>query len=175
MNKQRGDSKLKTLPPDKQKQLYQWIWEGSYEYALELVKKEFGVDTNPNSLSEFFHWYSLGRKMDRADAYAEALAKKLGALQHLKLDGENLSLTAQSLFELQVTEENDPETFVALRKLRQNDRKLAQNDTRIAQLERKIVLLERQAEMLNKAKSVSSSTLSAEEKAAKIKEIFGTS
>ena len=174
MNKPRGDSKLKTLPQDTQKVLFGWLCAGTYESAMERAASDFGIQTSVASLSDFYSWYSLGRKLERADEFAEALAKRLESIQHLKLDGDQLSLAAQAIFEMRVEEQDDVENHVALRKLRQNDKRLKQNDLKIAQQERKIALLERQAELANQAKAVTNSAMTPEEKAARIQEIFGT-
>lgn len=176
MKKPRGDSKLKTMPPEQQAQVYEWLRSsgGTREVVRDRIEQEFGIKTNPASVSDFRLWYALSTEIAKANSLANVVTEQLKASSGLTFDDARIAKATQIVFEQRALEENDNELFLGLRTARQNDERLALETKRVSLMERRIKLLERQAELLDKAKSVSSSTLSAEEKAAKIKEIFGT-
>jgi len=140
--KPRSDSKLKTLPAQKQEQLYALLRANSYKAALPLVQKTFGVVTSEASLSQFYSWYPLSRRLEQAKSFADQLKESLAKNPALNLDAEKLSTVAQVAFEAQAVQEQDSALFMGLRKLRQKDADLAlqakNQDLRLRQYEEKI-------------------------------------
>lgn len=140
--KPRADSALKTLPADQQEKLFRLLRATSYEKALPIVAKEFGVRTSSAALSAFFSWYPLSRRLEQAKSFADQLTQQLKANPHLNLDAEKLSAVGQVAFEAQAVAEQDPELYIGLRKLRQKDADLAisskNQELRLKQYEDKI-------------------------------------
>ncbi len=138
--KPRADSVLKSLPLGQQEKLFTLLRATSYEKALPIVAKEFGVRTSTGSLSQFFSWYPLSRRL--AKSFADQLTATLKANPSLNLDADKLSAVAQVAFEAQAVQEQDPALFIGLRKLRQKDADLAlatkNTDLRLRQYEQKI-------------------------------------
>ena len=140
--KPRADSVLKTLPQDKQDELFAHLRSTSYEAALPIVRKSFGVATSAGALSAFFAWYPLSRRLEQAKSFADQLKDSLAKNPALNLDAEKLSTVAQVAFEAQAVQEQNPKLFMGLRKLRQKDADIAlqakNTELRLRQYEAKI-------------------------------------
>lgn len=121
ISKPRGDSKLKTLAPDKQALIVEWLNTGTREAARARIEREFGVETNGASLSDFYHWFYLERDLTESADFADSLKKTLRELPGLHLDEEQIGRAAQVAFELRAMKAGDTDAFVALRKIRQQD------------------------------------------------------
>ena len=57
MKKPRSDATLKTLSPDRQKQVITWLNTGSQAHALKQIKQHFGLCTSPSALTRFYAWW----------------------------------------------------------------------------------------------------------------------
>jgi hypothetical protein len=152
--KPRADSALKTLPLDQQEKLFALLRKTSYEKALPIVAKEFGVRTSSGALSQFFSWYPLSRRLEQAKSFADTITAQIKANPHLNLDAEKISAVGQIAFEAQALAEQDPKLYVSMRKLRQKDAGLAlaskNQELRLKQYEDKIAAAR---SALEKAKS----------------------
>jgi len=152
--KPRSDSKLKTLPTEVQGKIYALLAKVSYQKAVGLIAKEFGVITSAGALSGFYSWYPLSRRIEQSRTFADELKKTLASNPQLNLDADKLSTVGQVAFEMKALEEQDTELFVSLRKLRHKDADLAlqakSTDLRLKQYEDKIAAAR---ENLEKAKS----------------------
>lgn len=125
--KQRSDSTLKTLPEVVQEQLFALLRAQSYAAVRTIVAERWQVETSAASLSEFFRWYPIQRRMATAASTADEVAKTLRTLGDVRLDDDQVSRAAQAVFEAQAMREGDAETYMGLRKIR-----LKQEDQRIA-------------------------------------------
>lgn len=123
--KARGDSKLKTLPPEKQKEIVSWLDSMTQEETIKRVRKEFGVLVSSSCLSRFYQWFHLSRTLEEAASFADRLREDLKRIPGLDLDDSKLSAAAQVAFELQALKTQDARLFVGLRRLRQNRDALA--------------------------------------------------
>ena len=167
--KARSDARLKTLPKDRQEQLWQWIngTEG-YKGARRLAREQWGLQTSVTALSEFYSWFALSRHLEEAATFADELKKTLGQLPELNLNEEQVNLAAQVAFELEAIKAKDFDRFFALRKLRQKDSEMT--------LEReKFELLKRKAEQADQAEKIVESSATPEEKQQRLRAIFGMS
>jgi hypothetical protein len=119
--KPRGDSRLKTLSPDKQKQLAEQAHGLTLAGLRVWAKTTLGLETSKSALSEFLSWYYLGQEMEEAASFADQLKADLAKLPSLNLDDDALNRAAQVAFELRAAKAKDLRAFVELRKLRQKD------------------------------------------------------
>lgn len=167
MRKARSDSKLKTLPKDRQKQILAWSEEHSLAEIRALVRDQWTVETSESALSEFLSWMRLGRSLEQAASFADDIRQTLTQLPNLNLNEEQINSAAQVVFELEAAKAKDLKAFIGLRRLRQKD-KDQQHDSR------KIQLLERRAAQAEAAERVTQDpAMTSEERERKLREIFG--
>lgn len=117
MKKPRGDSKLKTLPPERQREMY------GYLQAHTLAETEAwlataGLDVSLDTLSRFASWYPLAAPLQQAAHMGEAVKELLKELPGLNLNEEQLSKAGQAIFEAEALRTKDSELHVSLRTLR---------------------------------------------------------
>lgn len=165
--KARSDSRLKTLAPERQKQVVEWSRDLSLPQLAERVRKELGVVTSRSALSEFLSWYHLSRHLEEAATFADDLKRTLATLPQLNLQEEQINAAAQVVFELEATRQKDVRAFTALRGLRQRDKVIANDSRRIAVLEKRAALAD-QAEL-----AVKDPSLTPEERMSRMRQIFG--
>ena len=166
MKKPRADSVLKTLHPIKQQQLFQMLLTTDYAAVVTWIKKEWQIESSATALHRFYSWYPFSRQLEEHSELKKELMATLRDLPHLDLSDEQISKAMQVMFENKAARAQDAKLFLALRKLRQKDRDQAAT-------ERKISLLEKKAAQADKAEAVANDkTLSAEQQAARLREIF---
>ncbi len=150
--KPRSDSKLKTLPEDRQEQVIAWTkapktedGPGGLQHAREQLAAD-GIKVSLRALSEFVSWYQLQQRFasasSRAQQIEELLRKKRPDMQP-----EQIREMGQALFTLEAVDAGDAATFVNLESL-----KLAQDSakTRFALEEQKLKLAGRRVAVLEK-------------------------
>lgn len=163
MRKPHARSRLKTLPPDKQRELFEHLTANTLEeteawLATGALTGE-SLDTQRSSLSEFFAWYPLASQLHAAANMTDMLKAELKELPGLNLDEEQLSKAGQAIFETIAIKNQDSDLYTALRKLRQNDSALklkGRGDSKKAeQKDRELELTERRVKLLeeNQAKA----------------------
>jgi hypothetical protein len=171
MKKPRGDSRLKTSPPDVQRQVWDILQTRTYRAAVSEVEKQLKLKTSATALGEFFKWYPLSSTLERAKDFGEILKRKLEA-GGVDLDDDTISKAAQVAFEVQAIEDRNQAAYVQLRRIRQTDEKIRADERRIVLLEEKHAAVKRQLEAaIGKAKSkggLTEETLKAIEEAAAI-------
>jgi len=164
--KPRTDSKLKTLPPQAQAQLFEMLRAMPYRKAVELVHEHFGVATSIGALSEFFSWYPLSRQLEQSAEFAEKIEEALKTNPALQLDASKISAVAQVAFEAHALETQNSDLYIELAKLRIK-REEGERE------ERRIKILEAKAAKADEAAKVESDeTLTEEEKAKRMRQIF---
>lgn len=190
--KVRSDAKLLNLPPERQEQIADWCETpksatcvGGFAFAREqLAADSFAV--SERALSDFYSTWKLRRIMATADHAAK------DAEQWFKdfdpADAERARQFGEFVFMSRAVREQDPKVFAAMTnsrdsrrmlemkerfdsaKLAQKERQLAQKDKDLQLVERRVALLEAKAEEARQ--TVEDTSLSAEEQAARIREIF---
>jgi len=121
--KARSDSKLKTLPEERQEQIIAWAKTpksedcvGGLAYALEQLAAD-GLKVSISTLSEFVSWYQLQQRFaaasSRAQQIEELLRKKRPDMQP-----EQIREMGQALFTLEAVDAGDTEAFVNLEHLK---------------------------------------------------------
>lgn len=165
--KQRSDSTLKTLPEVVQEQLFALLRAKSYAAVRKIAAEKWQVETSAASLSEFFRWYPVSRRLSAAASTADEVAKTLRALGDVQLDDDQVSRAAQAVFEAQAIREGDSEAGVAWAKVRLA-REAGQRDAR------RIALLEKKAALADQAeKIVGDKQLTEAEQAQRLRGLFG--
>jgi hypothetical protein len=143
-----------------------WLASGTLATAKEMILEAFGVETSPAALSAFWRRFRsswLGERMRRSSRAAHELANLLDRDQ---VESATWDLLSQQAFELLTSPDPDPHALVKLGKLILQGQKHSLD-------ERKVTLLEAKAKQADAAKDVMESQVSEEEKAAKMRAIFG--
>ncbi len=113
MRKPRSDSKLKTLPAATREKIAAWCAAGSLAEARERCRKELGVSTSEQRLSEFCKWQA------RADELRTGNELAMQALEWWKQNRPDAGadeLRAAQFFALSMkaTAGDDPELAIAV-------------------------------------------------------------
>lgn len=167
--KPRGDSHLKTLPPAVQAKIFAECQGKGYAEVKAWLLAEHGVATSVGSLSAFYSWFPLQRRLEQAATFADTLRDQIAKLPQINLSADQVSTLSQIAFETQAASAQDPELFVELRKLRLKERQQGL-------AERRLKILEAQAALATAGKAVASDTdLSPEEQLRRYRQIFGGS
>jgi hypothetical protein len=170
--KPRADAKLKNLPDEDQEALWGWLHPQdadakamTLEEAQGEIPARWGFTVSLGSLSEWRSWYALRRRMNAARERANQT--RLELLKDATLRPDEIEQIAQTVFTAETLEAGNVKAFVALAKLRLQGKQL--------ELDRaKLALLEKKAAQADEAKGLAGdATLSADEKQARLKQIFG--
>jgi hypothetical protein len=165
--KPRSDSTLKTLPEVIQEQLYALLRTTSYAKARAIAREKWEIETSTASLCAFFSWYPTSRRLEIAKSTADEVGKTLRALGNVSLDDAQIQRATQAVFEAQALKSGDLDAYMGLAKI-QLAREAGRRD------ERRIALLETRAAQADKAEGITrDETLTPEQRAAKLREIFG--
>lgn len=143
-----------------------WLYGQPYAVVVVMVKDEFGVDTSIAALNGFWSRFSapyLSERMRRSSAAAAALK---GELSTEGVEAAASELLSQKLFEMLTSPSVDPSDVVRLHK-----EMIRARQTRLD--ERKVALLEEKARKADAAQDVMESQIPEEEKAARMRSIFG--
>jgi hypothetical protein len=108
---------LKTLPQAKRKEIYERFQETPWRELLTQLKAE-GIECGKTALYEFRRWYEDMRPILEANGFAQRLAETLAADKGLALDVGQINRIAQATFELQAIQQQNPELFANLQRLR---------------------------------------------------------
>ncbi len=169
MRKTRSDSKLLHLPEDQQAKLADWLLAGMpYHVAQATVEKEFGFRVSLGAFTKFWEAVCAGAyiaKRQRAIGLADEVAAEARQTPG-EFDTATLDALRQRAFELAsapgASAKDVKGIFTLL--LKSRDQQLE---------ERRIVLLEAKAAQADKTKDIVESTLTPQEKEAKIRQVFG--
>ena len=164
--KLRKDSKFAQLTDEQRDELAIYMLGGGVSLAdTQQWLAARGVKVSQQSISEYYRLHVLPSKWQRMAETAAVLNK---------VEGESVTdaahrAVAQRVFELATAPETDPEMLARFYKLMNDGQTTAQG-------ERKLRLLEQKAAAADDAAAaIRDNTLSAAEKEARIKEIFGLS
>lgn len=164
--KTRSDSPLRNLPPAKQEELYLYANTHSLAEGMIFAKRRYSVPCSMGSLSGFLSWYALRQQLKRND---ETVCELLRERRKEKPDmtEEEIFLEGQAFFTALAIEQRDSESWKRIQDAFDRRKLSEQND-------RKLALMEKKQEQADAAQKVSEdSTLTAEEKQARIRQIFG--
>jgi len=118
----RSDAKLKNLPAEALEDLWRFRnpEEGGEKLTLEAIAVEiplrYGFTVSLSTLSEFYAWLRLKRRMDAARERADQAKAELAKDPNVTL--EELERVAQTVFTAEAIEAKDINGYVSLAKLR---------------------------------------------------------
>ena len=165
--KPRSDAKLKTLPPALQEAIFSLCQAKGYAEVKAWLLEKHVIATSVGSLSQFYAWFPLQRRMEQAATFASQLKEQIAQLPALQGKASEISDISQIAFEMQAVQSQDAELYFNMRKLR-----LKERDQQLT--ERRIKLLEKKAEQADAAEVVTrDESLTPAAREAKLKEIFG--
>jgi hypothetical protein len=113
--KQRSDATLKTLPPERQAELYRYMQSHSLRDCRAWLRAS-SVDTSDAALSRFYAWY----QMSATFRHNEATTNKVVAALKAEIPGlsdERLASFAQRAFTLLCIRDQDMKGFVRLQRM----------------------------------------------------------
>jgi hypothetical protein len=142
----RADAKLKNLHAEALEELWRFRnpEEGGEKLTLEAIAVEiplrYGFTVSLSSLSEFYKWLRVQKRMAEAKSLANDF--KLELAKDPELSEEDIQRMGQRLFMAESVVDGKAKVFADMVKLKQNNHRLRQNDERIEVDKRKIKLLE---------------------------------
>ena len=180
----RADAKLQNLPEEALADLWRFRHpeQGGEPMTLEAIcveiPKLYGFSVALSTLSGFYTWLTVKRRLDARASLADQL--KLELARNPEVSEEQIRKAGQRLFMAEGILEKDAKVFAEMVKIGQNETRLKQNDQKIGlqkqvvQMdERKLAILEKKAAQADAANTVThDAALTAEEKAARLKQIF---
>lgn len=182
----RADAKLQNLPQEELDVMWRFRnpEKGGERMTLEAIAVEvplrYGFTISLSSLSQFYRWLKLKRRFAvRTDTIEQI---KLELAKDPNISAEQVEKAGQVLFMTEGIVEKDARVFANMVKIGQARVKLEQNEVKlglskeVVELDkRRLALLEAKATKADQAAEVTrNGTMSAEEKQARMKEIFGS-
>lgn len=163
--KPRADSRLKTLPEKRQAEIAELCRDKALAEVVELLRSQ-GLKTSSGALSTWLAWRHLRERLERNQTVVETLLADLKR-HNPALTDQELEAAGNQLFSALAIEQQDAGAWAITRRLALKQRGL--------ELEaRRVKLLEEKARKADEALSVTKATgLSAEQKMARFREIFG--
>lgn len=165
--KPNSNSVLKSLPQAKRKEIFERFQNTDWRELLHQLKAE-GIETSKTALYDFRSWYEALQPILEANDFARKFAEALAADKSLELDPARINRVAQTAFEMQSVQQQNPTLFVELQRLRvQQDANAVKRDAlaqRVREYEEKVD----QAEEVTK-----NAALTPEQKEIRYREIFG--
>lgn len=159
--------------------------EGGEKLTLEAILVEcplrYGITVGSlDTLSRFYKWLGLRRRFQAKNDAIRQLQEEMR--RDPQFSEDQIKKVGRRLFLTESVVDKDGKLFSDMVKIGQEDVKIKQNDQKIAiskevveMDKRKLVILEKKAAKADAAEEVSNNgTMSAEEKQARMKEIFGS-
>jgi len=165
----RADAKMKNLPPEALEEL--WLLRNPGEDGEKLtleaiavaIPDRFGFTCSVSSLSEFYKWLRLKRRMEAATLRAEQA--RLSLASDPNMTPADLARVGQMVFTAETIEDGNVKAYVELVKLQLQ---AAKQDIEI----RKLKVMEAKAAQADAAKGVLETKLSPEEQNRRLREIL---
>lgn len=172
MRKPRSDSVIEGLPPAQREQVSNWLSDEnlSYTETVRKIAETYGVRTSVGALQTWF------TRIERPRQYAAAkgAADEFAGLMEGNFDDANIRLAKQLAFEFLSSPSPSIGAAKVLLKIVGDSAKLKIAQEKVGLDARKVAILEARASQADAAEAVSANAqLSAEQKAARIREIFG--
>jgi hypothetical protein len=167
----RADAKLKNLHEEALQELWRFRnpEEGGEKLTLEAICVEvplrYGFTVSLSTLSDFYAWLRLKRRLDARATLADQL--KLELAKNPDVSEEQIKKAGQRLFMAEGIIEKDSKVFADMVKIGQADTKLQQNDKRLKQTDKVIDQNNRRIKLLEEAAAEAKAKLLALTSAAK--------
>ena len=107
--KPRADSKLKTLPEDRQGDIYEHSIANTLAETVEWLKAN-GIDTSTRAVSDFLAWYRLCQQQARNEMIVKELLSD-HAKRNPELSSERVFEAGQTFFSGLALASQDPKTW----------------------------------------------------------------
>lgn len=172
--KPRSDSVLDGLPPERREQLVRWLVDEnlSYQDAVARVWEKFGVKTSVSALQKFYARRCFTLRADQAKDFAELVVAQ-AEKDPARFDKATIALIHQKAFERAYARDGNLSELAVLAGILGDSAKLELKRRELELTERRVALLEQKAALADKAKGiVDDQTLTEEQKAARMREIF---
>lgn len=128
MKKPRPESPLKSLPPDRQRDIIDHMRENKLVDTCAWLRAD-GIRTSKSALSEFWSWWHLRQQFSEweedSQTMLELLKQEMPAISEEQLAGYG-----NAFFQMRAIKEADPKTYIALMSARHR----AQMDARTLEL-----------------------------------------
>jgi hypothetical protein len=164
-----GQAVLKNMPAVRQQALGEYLGNHTLKEAEAWLRKTYHmgrIGTSTASISNWFSWYRRVRRFETNASTVEAILEDLKK-HHPKITEDELFAHGQRMFESMAIDQEDGDAWTKLQTLR-----LKAASVKIDQ--RRLDLLEKRAAQAEAAeKAAGDSTLTPEEKSARIRQIFG--
>lgn len=171
--KPRSDSKIAALAPELRAEIARRLGEGNQSY--EAVSSWLLEDGHRISVTALCNWYSVHSwKEHKGSAREVAEAVRAEAATSGDYDEATLALVKERAYILARTKGADVKDLATLAGIVGDSAKLRLKEREVAINERRIALLETRAAQADKAEGITrDETLTPEQRAAKLREIFG--
>lgn len=173
--KPRSDSVLDSLSPEVKAQLRAWLVDEnlSYEAATARLRDDFNVKTSTGALSRFYATDCFALRSSEAKDFAERAVEELSQGAE-KYDEATLLLVKQKAFERAYARNGNLDELQILAGILGDAKKLKLKDREVSISERRVSILEKKAAQADAAEGVTcDETLTPEQRAQKLREIFG--
>ena len=152
-SKPRGDAVLKTLPEARQQEIIDKINTRGQTYTkVRAWLAQDGLQTNEKSLRDFYSWFNLRRRFERATARSLDVQQLLAEADP-SLSPERIEAAGQMVFLNEAIETGDVKGFVSVSRLRLAKQSFeAEKDGFRLKYEQKEREIEQQAETLRLAR-----------------------
>ena len=133
--KPRSDSILKTLPPERQAAVAEYLAGHSLAETRAWLKAD-GINTSITALSLFGSWYALRQQMARNESTVETL---LGELTKANPDWspDKIQSVGQSFFNALTLQQQDPKAWAQVQQIEIKRQQLALDERKVKLLEAK--------------------------------------
>ena len=108
---------LKNLPQAKRKEIFERFQNTDWKELLAQLKAE-GIECGKSALYEFRAWYESLRPVLEAKEFGLKFAEMMAADKGEVLDAGRINKFAQAMFDMQSIQQQNPELFVELQRLR---------------------------------------------------------
>jgi hypothetical protein len=174
MRKPRSDSVLDSLPPERREQLVRWLVEENLKYpeAVTRVWEKFGVKTSVSALQKFYARRCFALRADQAKDFADLVVAEAKS-NPAQFDEATLALVKQKAFERVYARDGNLNELAILAGILGDSAKLELKRQELQLADRRVALLEKKAALADQAQGVvNDSTITEEQKAARLREIF---
>lgn len=161
----RADAKLKSLSQATRDELWRMRYpeedgeKVKFTAILAWLKHTFALESSLASLSDFYAWERMARRIQHAKDRAEQVRMEMAKDSNITPD--DLERVAQSVFTAETLAEGDIKNYVALATLRLNRQRVNQDERKLELLEKKAAF----ADAVKQAAEASAGGITAEQMA----------
>ena len=177
MRKPRGDSVLKTLPPERQADIIERLTRagGTYRETRAWLNAD-GIETSLAALHEFYSWYQINNVLRAVERDSQDFMAMLREYEP-DMPEDKITKLGSQYFQSRALKAGDAETFLAVTDARHKadiaNRKLDQKERAMDLERRRVELLEKKAAQADEVRAALESEASPEDIMQRTRAIFG--